>query len=175
MKQYRGFTTIELVTVIIIVAILAVNVLPRFDGTASYEAHTHRAQLISALRLTQQRAMQQTGADIKNNSTFCHQLTIEEKRYGIENRSECPLTPNINKVGWTPDATGHIVDDSYEVSFTIDGTTLNNVEFNWLGQPNDCDNSGSLGCTILVESAVEKGADALKIKIEVEGYIHGTP
>ncbi|MCP4990391.1 MAG: type II secretion system protein [Colwellia sp.] len=36
MKQNRGFTTIELVTVIIIVGILAMNVLPRFDGTASY-------------------------------------------------------------------------------------------------------------------------------------------
>ena len=62
-KSQHGFTLVELVTIIILIGILAVNVLPTFDGSASYEAHSHRAQLISALRLTQQRAMQQTDPD----------------------------------------------------------------------------------------------------------------
>ena len=175
MNKYHGFTIIELVTVMIIVAILAVSVLPRFDGTASYEAHTHRAQLISALRLTQQRAMQQTGNDITNtyNSSFCHQIIIEEKRYGIDDRQDCANT-DITRTNWTPDATGHIVEDRYGISFTINNTASKIVTFNWLGQPNDCDNSGTSGCTILVESAVEKGSNALRITIESEGYIHGT-
>lgn len=169
MKLNHGFTTIELVTVIIIVAILAVNVLPRFDGTASYEAHTHRAQLISALRLTQQRAMQQTGADIEHGNSFCHQLIIEEDRYGIDDRTDCSKK-NITRSDWLPEATGHVVDTRYDITFNIQGSSLKEVSFNWLGQPNDCDGSGSLGCTILVNSAVE----ALEIIIEEEGYIHGT-
>ncbi len=37
-KHQIGFTLVELVTVIILIGILAVAVLPKFDGTASYEA-----------------------------------------------------------------------------------------------------------------------------------------
>jgi len=169
MTKNRGFTTIELVTVIIIIAVLAVNVLPRFDGTASYEAHTHRAQLISALRLTQQRAMQQTGADLEYGNSFCHQLIIEDSRYGIDDRTDCDEV-NINRNDWLPDATGHIVEERYGITFTIDGTALKVINFDWLGRPNDCDNNGALGCTIDVESSVE----TLQITIETEGYIHGT-
>jgi MSHA pilin protein MshC len=118
-KLKRGFTTIELVTVIIIVAILAVNVLPHFDGTASYEAHTHRAQLISALRLTQQRAMQQT------NTTYgyCHEIIFDDikDRYDIPNRIDC--TPNVPvfPLNWQADATGHAVSSRYQITFNIDG------------------------------------------------------
>jgi len=178
MKNFHGFTTIELVTVIIIVGILAVNVLPRFDGTASYEAHTHRAQLISALRLTQQRAMQQTSS----GDSYCHQIVFDNDsvpvRYGVPDRTDCGITVFPNN--WQPDATGHILDDRYDITYSIDSSALNQVSFDWLGRANNCDSdvdNGSdakLGCTILVESAVQNGADALKITIESEGYIHGT-
>jgi MSHA pilin protein MshC len=164
MKLKRGFTTIELVTVIIIVGILAVNVLPRFDGTASYEAHTHRAQLISALRLTQQRAMQQT------NTTYgyCHEIIFDdiEDRYDIPNRIDC--TPNVPvfPLNWQADATGHIVDSRYQITFNIDGAANpQTVGFDWMGRPTG---SCAGGCEINVVSSVE----TLKVFIEEEGYIN---
>ena len=170
MKNARGFTTIELVTVIIIVGILAVNVLPRFDGTSSYEAHTHRAQLISALRLTQQRAMQQTDP----SDGYCHQLILDdvESRYGIPSRVTCVATDPIFPSGWEPDATGFEVDNKYQVSFAIDGkNNPSAITFDSMGRPvsnasiaNNCAD----GCTINIQSDIE----TLKIKIESEGYIH---
>jgi len=168
MKINHGFTTIELVTVIIIVAIMAVNVLPRFDGTASYEAHTHRAQLISALRLTQQRAMQQTNLKAVNNLTpYCHHIIFDANpvRYGVPNRTDCTVTSFPSD--WQPDATGHEVDARYDITFSVSFAGDAIISFDWMGRPlGGC----ATGCTIDVESAVE----TLTIEIEEQGYIHGS-
>jgi len=172
MKKHQvGFTIIELITVIILIGILAVAVLSKFDGTASYEAHSHRAQLISALRLTQQRAMQQT------NSGYCHQIVFDDdinvSRYGVPNRLNCAITSFAGFVPkWQPDATGLEVDSKFQVSFAIkDKTNPSAIIFDGMGRPvdnpdiiNDC----AGGCTINVNSSDE----TLQIKIEPEGYIH---
>jgi len=162
MIKQHGFTIVELVTVIILIGILAVAVLPKFDGTASYEAHTHRAQLISALRLTQQRAMQQTN----NNDGYCHQIAFDnvKARYGVPDRLNCAVTTFSNT--WQPDATGFEVDSKYEVSFQINGVANPSVVvFDSMGRPQgNCFG----GCIINVTSSVE----TLTIKIESEGYVH---
>lgn len=170
-KTQRGFTIIELVTVIILIGILAVAVLPKFDGTASYEAHSHRAQLISALRLTQQRAMQQTD----NSDGYCHQLIFDNNstvsRYGVPNRLDCSVT---SFSGWTPDATGFEVKKRYQVSFGINGkTNPSAVTFDSMGRPisntnTTLTNNCAGGCIINVQTSVE----TLKIQIESEGYVH---
>jgi MSHA pilin protein MshC len=173
MKLNRGFTLIELITVIILLGILAVAVLPKFDGTSSYEAHTHRAQLISALRLTQQRAMQQTDTA----DGYCHQLVFDNdnlvSRYGIPDRVDCSVTTFSGLVPeWEPDATGFEVESKYQVSFGIQGLSNQSaVTFDNMGRPvsnasiaNDC----AGGCIINVQSSIE----ILQIQIESEGYIH---
>ena len=166
MKKVRGFTTIELVTVIIIVAILAVNVLPRFNGTDSYQAHTHRAQLISALRLTQQRSMQQTFSNQDEDDSFCNLLIIESARYGIDNRTDC-TEQNILRTDRLPDRTGYIVDNNDDITFDIAMTNSKVIQFDWLGRPLE---ACAGGCIITIDSAVE----TLEITIESEGYIHGS-
>ncbi|QBG36605.1 pilus assembly FimT family protein [Litorilituus sediminis] len=171
MNLQRGFTLIELVTVIILIGILAVNVLPKFGGTASYEAHTHRAQLISALRLTQQRAMQQTDLTAVDKGTvnerpYCHHIVFDDRKYGVPDRLNC--NERTFNSGWDKDKdiTGHEVDSRYEISFAVQGAAKPAlVSFDWMGRPlGDCDG----GCTIEVTSAVE----TLEIIIEAEGYIH---
>jgi MSHA pilin protein MshC len=173
MKLNRGFTIIELVTVIVLIGILAIAVLPKFDGTASYEAHTHRAQLIAALRLTQQRAMQQTDT----TDGYCHQIVFDNdslvSRYGIPDRVDCTVTTFSGQVPeWQPDATGLEVDNKYQVSFDLDGkNNPSAITFDSMGRPvsnvtiaNNCVG----GCIINIQSSVE----TLQIKIESEGYIH---
>jgi len=163
-QAQQGFTLVEVVTVILLIGILAVNVIPRFDSTDSYEAHTHRAQLIAALRLTQQRAMQQTNA----NDNFCHEIVFDGNRYGIPSRISCT---DVFPAGWKPDATGHIVEDRYDITFDINGSaSLTTVGFDWMGRPTqDCVAlDGTAGCVINVKSAVE----SLQVTIEPEGYIH---
>ncbi len=168
-----GFTIIELITVIILIGILAVAVLPTFDGTSSYEAHTHRAQLISALRLTQQRAMQQTD----NSDGYCHQLIFDNSttvsRYGIPDRKNCSIVIFTGQTpDWKPDATGFEVEKRYQVDFSIKGkTNPSAVTFDSMGRPISNEsvvNNCAGGCIINVQSNVE----TLQIKIESEGYVH---
>lgn len=169
----QGFTLVELVTVVLLISILAVSVAPKFDGTASYEAHTHRAQLIAALRLTQQRAMQQTDS----SDSYCNHIVFEKSanytRYGVPDRIDCnnltfPTPTPIED--WVPDATGHLVDSRYQITFNMvkDDVILTNptiVSFDWMGVPKgNC----AGGCEINVSSSV----DTLKIYIEEEGYIN---
>lgn len=160
----KGFTLIELITVIMILSILAVAVAPKSSSTAGYEANAHRAQLLSALRLIQQRAMQQTDG----NEDLCHEIVFDsvESRYGIPNREICTST---FPAGWKPDATGHIVDDEYQITFNVNGAgNPQTVGFDWLGKPN-ASSSCSGGCTINI---VRPGEKTLTITIEPEGYIH---
>lgn len=166
-KDQIGFTLIELITVIILIGILAVAVLPKFDGTASYEAHTFRAQLISALRLTQQRAMQQTDS----GDNYCHQLIFDNtnSRYGVPNRIDCAITVFPNN--WEPDATGLVVEG---ITFSINGQTNNiAVTFDNMGRPINnpsaaLPNNCTGGCIINVQSSTE----TLQIRIESQGYVH---
>jgi len=166
MKYQSGFTLVELVTVIILLGILAVNVLPKFDGTNAYEAHSHRAQLISALRLTQQRAMQQTRQDNASGDSYCHHLIIENSRYGVPNRIDCDDITLNGDWNEDKDITGHVVDSRYNITFSVSFVGNAVIAFDWLGRPiGGCAN----GCIINVASGVE----TLTIQIEPEGYIHG--
>ena len=56
-----GFTLVELVVVILIIGILSVSIAPRFFGVAAYENRKVTDELLSALRYTQQMAMNRGG------------------------------------------------------------------------------------------------------------------
>lgn len=160
LKLAKGFTLLELVIVIVLIAILATTALPKFFSSDSFEAHTFRTSLISALRLTQQRAMQQT------NSTYCHQIIIasDGASYGVPDRTDCAVT--TFPMGWQPDATGLILDDSYSTTFQINGVANpGQISFDNMGVPqDDC----ASGCLINISSSLE----TVQIQIESQGYIH---
>ena len=62
----RGFTLVELVTVLVILGLLAVTVLPRFLQRSSFETRTAQDTLISAARQAQQFAMAKAvGANVQ--------------------------------------------------------------------------------------------------------------
>lgn len=150
-----GFTLIETVTVIILLGILAVAALPKFSGTRGYEAYAYRSQLVAALRLTQQRAMQQIGTGL------CYQIVVEANRYGVPDRTTCTVTDF--PADWQPDLTGAVVEAKHDVSFGINGNP-GIVSFNGMGVPlNDC----SGGCTVNINGEF----DNLTIVIEAQGYI----
>lgn len=164
----QGLTIIELVTVIVLLAIVSVFVVPKFSGSSSYEAYSYRPPLISALRLTQQRAMQHTAAEYQNsdgsNITLCHHLVLNNDKYGVPDKTDCAVRTFASD--WQPDATGAEVDNKHQVTFSVVGiTNPATIGFNHLGQPTD-DCTG--GCIIAITSA----EDTVQIQIESEGYIH---
>jgi MSHA pilin protein MshC len=115
--------------------------------------------------------MQQTNSNQTATGNFCHQIVFDVVEgvnlYGVPDRVDCDNmsfpTPIKN---WVPDATGHMVDSNYQISFNLDGlTNPKRVGFDWMGRPTfDC----AGGCEINVISSVE----TLKVYIEPEGYIN---
>ncbi|GGQ15128.1 MSHA biogenesis protein MshC [Shewanella litoralis] len=71
----RGFSLVELVTVIILVGILAVSILPRLIGSSSYSAFTLRNEFISELRYVQLKAIQ--------NTDQCYQVDVNASGYTL--------------------------------------------------------------------------------------------
>lgn len=76
LSSQSGFTLVELVAAIILIGILAVVVAPRFSGVGTFSEYALRDQLISALRLAQQRAM------YDHQAQSCYRLLIEADQFG---------------------------------------------------------------------------------------------
>lgn len=66
----RGFSLVELITVLILVGILSVVAVARFSGSDGFAEYTYQNRLISALRNMQQRAMHDSRAG------FCFQINL---------------------------------------------------------------------------------------------------
>ncbi|MGX5913133.1 prepilin-type N-terminal cleavage/methylation domain-containing protein [Aliidiomarina sp. Khilg15.8] len=87
----RGFTLVELITIIIIVGILAVYATPRFFTADSTELTGAKAELVSMLREQQQRAMQDTSQQnyygvLLEGSSVAAVLNCTDDPTVIENR-----------------------------------------------------------------------------------------
>jgi MSHA pilin protein MshC len=164
MNKKNGFTLVELITVIILIGILAMVAAPKFNGSDDYEVYPFRAQLISALRLTQQRAMQQTP------DSACNQIVFDnlKARYGVPDRTDCNVVVFPTSPAWKADLTGAEVDSKYDITFAIAGkTNPKKVSFDHMGRPLD-DCAG--GCLININQTVI--SQTVQIKIEKEGFIH---
>lgn len=167
--QNHGFTLVETVITIIILAILAVSVLPKFLGSSDYTPYTYRDQMLSALRLQQTKAMQQT------NGLTCHQLLITSTKFGQPDTNACslPTLPSFSNTWQAWDAatntgvsiTNLAVASNDNVSWGILSLSGNQtINFDSLGRPTE---SCAGGCSIVIT-----GNESTTIKIEAQGYIH---
>lgn len=77
MKRHQGFTLVELVAVIVLISILSVSILPRFTSSDGFAEYAVRDQLVSAFRLSQQRAMY-------DHSGNCYRLNIDANGFGSQ-------------------------------------------------------------------------------------------
>lgn len=59
----RGFTIVELIIIIIVIGIMAVSVYPLIGGRSGVDVAVYQGQVLSLLRLQQQRAMQDTASE----------------------------------------------------------------------------------------------------------------
>lgn len=80
----RGFTTIELVIVVILIGILAVYAVPRFDN-ATYDNADMRLQLVQALRYAQSQSMNNTGADNFTVTVAANGFSVTQNGNNVSN------------------------------------------------------------------------------------------
>ena len=143
-----GFTMIELIVVILIIAIMSTTVIPKFFTSTGFQEYTYQAEVITKLRSIQLRAMQQT------NSSECHTVLITESALGI------PQNCNLTSGSWQNETTSVIVESGHDVTFDVSSGNYS-LTFDSMGRPS-CS-----PCLITV-----LGDSTLPIKIESEGYIH---
>jgi len=160
-KNYKlkqvGFTLIELIVVVILIAIMAATVLPKFHSSNGFEEYTYRDELITKLRAIQLRTMQQT-----NNST-CQLVKVSSSTIGLLATTPSASTCETTLAG---DTTTIAIDPEHSVVFSISESILN-FSFSSLGKPLGCIAENPCEITLTVT-----GESAIAIKINSEGYIY---
>lgn len=148
-RKTSGFTLVELIVVILIIGILSVSVAPRFFSVTTYEHRQATDEVLSALRYSQQMAMNRGGniQFVLNPNNF-----VVQRSGGGALRSPDGLIP-------------------YAKTFPAGVTAIPNpnpqtINFNALGQPGDI--SG-----LLFASNVSLSIGTSSITIEANtGYAH---
>jgi len=157
--RHKGFTLVELVTTIILIAILSVVVLPRLMTSSSYSAFTLRDEFVSELRKAQLLAM--------NNRDLCYRISVDTSGYQLQGFSNMACTATTDapvltetKQKFEGGAGLELVSGSkksFKVSFDRQGLVTTN------GTSTVC--SGN--CIKVIAD------ETLMISIESQGYIHG--
>ncbi|WP_076412512.1 Tfp pilus assembly protein FimT/FimU [Shewanella sp. UCD-KL12] len=150
MRNNAGFTLVELVTTIMLIAILSVVILPRLMTNSSYSAFTLRDEFISELRKAQLMAM--------NNQDRCYRVDIDSDGYQLrrfDNNNCSGASRTEAKQDFAGGASLTRASDSHDTF---------NVSFDNAGLTN-------MGCSGPCINVIAD--ETLQIAIESQGYIHG--
>ena len=146
-KNVLGFTTIELVVVIILLGVLAVTAMPRLISQQSILSNQYQTQLLSALRLTQWQQMNRMQA---NNP--CLMLSLNASTLA-------PLT----SCSTPPEGITVAIPTAEQASVVFSGPS--SIQFTTEGLPSG---GCSGGCTLTITDTQR----SRQIEINAEGYIH---
>ncbi|MGK0499035.1 MAG: MSHA pilin protein MshC [Oceanicoccus sp.] len=119
LNKQRGFSLVELVSVIVLLGIVSVYVAPRFFSRDGFNEYAVRDQIIAGIRLAQQRAMYDHGAGA------CYRVTVTADVLTVFDVAG-------NSIGPTND---------WRNGITVAGVNNFAFYFNGLGSPldtNDC-------------------------------------
>jgi len=149
----KGFTTIELIVVIILIGILAATIIPKMQSTGGYEEIVYQDETVTKLRSIQLRAMQDTSGN------QCQSVLITSDKLGLpDNNCTSFVNNNINSTTIVK-----IID--HDVNFQYaGGSTL--FSFDHLGRPVNC----SSPCQISIVGQEQ----TLIVAINDQGYIYAT-
>ncbi|KJY92122.1 MSHA biogenesis protein MshC [Vibrio neptunius] len=136
-KPCRGFTLIELIMVIVLLAVVSVYAASRYVGKSSFDAQLMEEAVLSSLRLTQLRAM--------NRSSLCG-------RWIINGNQAIDMAASIVSGACTTTFPTNTSDSSF-VDANEDGVALtissgNFIDFDSLGRPSQC---SAASCTITIQ------------------------
>ncbi|MCC2525098.1 type II secretion system protein [Vibrio coralliilyticus] len=160
-KPCRGFTLIELIMVIVLLAVVSVYASSRYVGKSSFDAQLMEEAVLSSLRLTQLRAMNRNG--------LC-------SRWLVIGNQAIHVSPAVSSGGCAIVFPSDISDSSYvdaagdDVSLTISTNGSENyVDFDSLGRPSQC---STTDCTVTIQG--QSGTSRF-ICINSEGGIFANP
>ncbi|MCK6262268.1 type II secretion system GspH family protein [Vibrio sp. ZSDE26] len=161
----QGFTLVELIVVILLIAIVSVYAGTRYLGVSSFSAFTAQEQIISVIRQVQVNRIQTNISDIY---TYCNDVGNPDlQELCLRSR----VTANSSCVGSSSgcsssdSTTRSDVVTADKVSFSTT-PPLSTITFDLLGNPLG---SASGGVSILITA----GQSAANVCINPQGYVYG--
>ncbi len=171
--RQKGFSFVELITVVLLIGILSVVAVARFTGSDGFAEYTFQNRFISALRNMQQRAMQD------NRSGYCYQINLIT---GAVNPAFGPPTTDYAPGNQGASCATSIEHSALALATASDEIAAENVlinafdsavaapgfiGFDGLGRPLTDLSNCSAGCQIQFV-----GSNTASVCVESEGYIH---
>lgn len=150
-RNQLGFTLVELIVVIIIIAILSVYAASRFQGPSSFSPYAAQAQAVSVIRQVQLARMQSNMASGATNSNY--RLRVSANCLGSE--AACKGDDSLSS---------KVEVDGQDMLFQSDSTS---IEFDLLGRPLPPSASGA---TITIK-AIGNETESLNVCINSEGFV----
>jgi MSHA pilin protein MshC len=149
-----GFTLVELIVVILLIAILGATVLPKLQGTSEYTLVSQRDQFVSLLQTIQIRAMNNT----QDAAKTCHRVLFLSNSAGLSAQSTTAPTIGGCGVGLfdpsnSPQLDFLIINDITTYTVTNgQNNTITTMDFDKWGRPTpDVGNCAGAGCKINIE------------------------
>jgi MSHA pilin protein MshC len=128
-QNQRGFTLVELITIVVILGIISVAAIPRFFDKNVFDSRGFYDQVISTLRYTQKTAISKRRFVCARFTSRTIELTYDAIAPGPAHlTAACPGTPMTSPAGQTP-----YVVTSPTADVTLSGYT--DFYFDALGQP----------------------------------------
>ncbi|MEI8611234.1 type II secretion system protein [Enterovibrio sp. Hal110] len=154
MLNNKGFTLIELITVILILGIVSVFAVPRLSGTEAFSVMGARDAGLSVARQVQLRAMQQ-----EDPSDRCNALFVTASRMGGSNNTDCQ---------WQDDRSDVVDLSDSQVRIS----PVQTFYFDLLGRPVSSDKTRLCTDTSGCKITFAQGVSAASICLNSEGYFY---
>lgn len=168
-----GFTLVELISVLVLIAIISLVVVPRFTGSSGFAEYAMQQRLVSALRNMQQKAMYDTRANFCYRTIF--NTTNNSARFGPTTNSyvsgqeaaSCGNSISANSPSFLSSDVGEI--DSEDLVFTAldNATSITFLQFDNIGRPISSAGTCASGCKLGFV-----GESTVSVCIESQGYVY---
>ncbi|MFA6312357.1 MAG: prepilin-type N-terminal cleavage/methylation domain-containing protein [Sterolibacterium sp.] len=162
-RGQRGFTLIELVTVMIVIGVLAVVALPNFSLLGGYDEVGYRDQVKATLEFARKAAVAQRRYSCVSRSGNTLAVTIDISSPEGRGVATCPREQNL----MLPGGSGNTISPRGNVSLL--GTSTAAVVFDAQGRPWT---AASATLSTAAQFTVHGGSDTV-VTVEAEtGYVH---
>ena len=155
-KPNKGFTLVELIVVILLLAIISATAISRFGGRQVYELYALQEQASSVIRQIQLNRMQ---SNMDMSVSGAESLRLVAANNCIGSQSACD---NLSET-----RSDVIASDDYSFSSVPTSSYTSPIEFNLLGNP---ENTASSGVQITISS--NNSSDKAWVCINSQGFVY---
>lgn len=156
LKSNSGFTLVELIVVILLLAIVSSVAISRFGGRQSYELYALQEQVSSVVRQVQLNRMQ---SNMDMSVSGAESLRLVAANNCIGSQSACD---NLSET-----RSDVIASDDYSFSSVPSSNYSSPIEFSLLGNP---ENTASSGVQITISS--NNSSDRAWVCINSQGFVY---